>query len=65
MGSFFSSNKEKFLSKNQIDEICAKNSTIENLFNKYKNVDGVRIKLYSSLKKMIYILFSRQELIIK
>jgi hypothetical protein len=43
MGSFFSSNKEKYLTQVQIETICSKNQTIESLFNKHKNVDGVSV----------------------
>ncbi len=43
MGSFFSSIKEKYLTQVQIEAICSKNQTIETLFNKHKNVDGVRV----------------------
>jgi hypothetical protein len=44
MGNFFTSKKEKYLSATQVDQICCDNPTIERLFNKYKNVDGVIAK---------------------
>ena len=41
MGNLFSSKKEKYLSQIEIDQICSNNTSLERIFNKYKNVDGV------------------------
>ena len=41
MGNLFLSKKEKYLSQIEIDQICSNNTSLERIFNKYKNVDGV------------------------
>ena len=48
MGNLFSSSKEKYLGQEEIDRICGKNPTIEKVFNKHKNVDGVKFNFKNS-----------------